>query len=98
MIDGLQEHYTDLLDALSLNPNPTTDLVQVQIDLPPGLVTGNMLLLTVVDAQGRPVLEERMAPPSQPHTLSLGGLGSGVYFVHMSDGPRWLAGARVVKE
>ncbi|QQR87533.1 MAG: T9SS type A sorting domain-containing protein [Flavobacteriales bacterium] len=100
VFDAVLEQYTSLQGALQVSPNPTTDVVQVSITLPPGLVAGNDAKLTLVDAQGRKVMEQALPSlvPSQVTTVSLSHLPSALYFLHLTDGKRWLAGARVVRQ
>lgn len=100
VFDAVLEQYTSLQGALQVSPNPTSDVVQVSIDLPLGLVVGNDAMLTLVDAQGRKVMEQALPTlaPSHPHTLSLSHLPSGLYFLHLTNGKRWLAGSRVVRQ
>lgn len=100
VFDGVLEQYTSLQGALQVSPNPTSDVVQVSIELPPGLVIGNTAMLTLVDVQGHKVSEQvvPMLGASSTTTLSLGSYPGGLYFLHLTDGKRWLAGARLVKQ
>jgi len=96
--DGLQEQITDLTGAISLAPNPAAELVQVTIDLPPGTVKGNTLTLALVDTQGRLVHREELPSGSSSRLLNLSTYSPGPYFMHLLNGHRWLAGAKLIKE
>lgn len=98
VFDGLQEQITDLTGAISLAPNPAVELVQVTIDLPPGTVKGHTLTLALVDAQGRLMHREELPSGTSSQPLNLSTFSPGPYFMHLLDGHRWLAGAKLIKE
>lgn len=98
VFDGLEEQITDLTGAITLSPNPADEGVKVTISLPPGTVRGNQLTLAMVDAQGRLVHQEEVRASSPAHPLTLSPFPSGLYFMHLLDGRRWLAGAKLIKE
>jgi hypothetical protein len=52
--------------------------------------------VAVVDATGRLVLEEQMGGATL--YLSMNKLTSGLYYLHLTDGTRWLAGGKVLVE
>lgn len=98
---GVVEQATNLLGALTLFPNPVTSgqPITVQLELPPS-VKNEALQLTVVDAIGKVVHTQQISAGA--HALSFGeGRGvalSGVYYVHIAAGGKWLTGGKFVVE
>lgn len=96
LLDGVEEQATNLLDALSIFPNPAHGRATVQLSLPPSVVTSN-LELTLVSADGRVVRRERLIG-NGVHTLALDALALGLYHAHVTQGGKWLTGGNLVVE
>jgi hypothetical protein len=90
---GITEQYTDLLEAISIHPNPTSSSATLSLDLPPEL-RDEQLGLTLVAQDGRVVYNEVIRGVSE-HLLPLDGLPAGLYYVHVSHGSKWLTGSMV---
>ncbi|MBV6406355.1 MAG: hypothetical protein GFGODING_03141 [Flavobacteriales bacterium] len=95
VFDGLEEQMTDLGDVLEVYPNPARDQATVHIALPQGLERKN-LRLALVSAEGKLVHEEAVPATATMHSLELSRYPAGLYFVHLRDGARWLAGTKLV--
>ncbi|MBX7130587.1 MAG: T9SS type A sorting domain-containing protein, partial [Flavobacteriales bacterium] len=97
---GVQEFTIDLQEHLVVSPNPANDQVNVLLTLPEtGEVEGQASVL-LLDASGRTVLEQ----PVQRNlnqlrtTVDVSTLPAGMYYLHLRDAKRWLAGSKVVVE
>lgn len=95
VFDGLEEQMTDLGDVLEVYPNPARDQATVHLALPQGLERKN-LRLALVSAEGKLVHEEAVPATATMHSLELSRYPAGLYFVHLRDGARWLAGTKLV--
>jgi len=95
---GITEQATNLQDALTLFPNPvaTGQPLNLQLDLPPSLAN-QPLQLNVVSLDGRVVHQQNLAG-NGAHSLALQPLASGVYYVHVAAGSKWLTGGKFVVE
>lgn len=110
LITGIESQVTNLQGALTVAPNPVRsgEAVQVSISLPPSITPQGPLRLTVVSSEGRVVQEQligeggnRAKQGTQQEAILTAlpaGLSPGLYHLHLSDGTRWLAGAKVVVE
>ena len=77
--------------AVSVMPNPATDMVTVS-----GIKTGTVV--TLVDINGRTLISNKLSDTdSQVLTLDVSALTSGVYFVHISDGAATAVRKLIVK-
>ena len=87
---------TNLLDALTLFPNPAHGQVSIQLQLPASFHP-TKLLLSIVDSDGRVVRQE---PWLQGDTmvLEVQDLTPGLYTVHVTDGSSWLTGGKLIIE
>ena len=93
------EEYTDALQPLlRVSPNPASEQVNVVLSLPEtGEVEGQARVL-LLDASGRTVLEQ----PVQRNlnqlraTVDVSALPAGLYYLHLRDQKRWLAGSKLV--
>ena len=94
---GITEQATNLLDALSLYPNPASEQLTIQLDLPAS-IGGTALQLSVVGSDGRLVVQEQVASGTRALSLSVATLSSGLYHVHITNGTTWLTGAKLVVE
>lgn len=93
---GITEQATNLLDAISVFPNPAHEQATVQLALP-AYLTGKVLQLTLTAADGR-VVERSTIHGAGTHTFELVPLSPGLYAVHVSDGNTWLTGAKLMVE
>jgi hypothetical protein len=114
LLTGIESQVTNLQGALTVAPNPVRsgEAVQVSISLPPSITPQGPLRLTVVSSEGRVVQEQIISSANVDHHLpspslragvsafsfDLSSLSTGLYHLHLSDGARWLAGAKVVVE
>lgn len=94
---GIAEQATNLLEALSMYPNPVAQAASVTItlDLPPS-IADEQLQLSVVAADGRLVHSQRL----QGNTAQLAttNWAPGLYHIHISAGSKWLTGGKLVVE
>lgn len=97
---GIRDHELGLQSALHLSPNPAHEQVSVALTLPDGYPLEGAVEAMVLDAQGRTVVRQRMAnfPAELRGTLDVGGLPAGLYYLHLHDGAKWLAGGKLVVE
>ena len=110
LLTGIESQVTNLQGALTVAPNPVRSgaAVQVSISLPPSITPQGPLRLSVVSSEGRVVREQligeggrRALQGTQQEAMLTAlpaGLSAGLYHLHLSDGARWLAGAKVVVE
>ncbi len=97
---GVQEFTIDLQEHLEVSPNPANDRVNVLLTLPEtGEVEGQARVL-LLDATGRTVLEQPMQRNLNQlrTTVEVSALPAGMYYLHLRDAKRWLAGSKVVVE
>lgn len=97
LLDGVEEQATNLLDALSIFPNPVASgqSVTVQLSLPPGLGNGP-LQCTIVSADGRFVHTEKLN--GYAGQLTTDNLSPGLYYLHITQDGKWLTGGKLVVE
>ncbi|QQR87412.1 MAG: hypothetical protein IPJ76_04080 [Flavobacteriales bacterium] len=96
VIDGIQDQRTDLGSALIIAPNPVTDHALVTVRLPSGINYG-ALQLTLTDGLGRR-LHSQYALNQKTVEVRLEHLTDGTYYLHLTNGPHWLSGGKLVKE
>ncbi len=97
---GLQDYEMALQGALQVSPNPTQDVLRFSLDLPSGYpLQGNVQAL-VLDAQGKEVARQNIAANGLQvaGTIALNGQAPGLYYLHLRDEVKWLAGQKVVVE
>jgi hypothetical protein len=97
---GIDEHVLGLNDYLRIwpNPLPAGHALQFTFEPPPNLPPTGPLRVVLLDAQGRQIHEERVhAGASTPNTINIQP-ATGLYYLHLTDGTRWLAGGKVVVE
>jgi len=92
---GITEQATNLLDALSIYPNPAHEQITIALDLPQS-VANKTLEVSIVAMDGKVVL--RQALSASPNTLSLTGITPGLYHLHITSGGIWLTGGKLVVE
>jgi len=97
---GVADYEMGLQNTLHLSPNPASEQVQVTLQLPEGYRLEGVVEALLLDAKGRTVVRQRMAnsPAELRGTLDVGGLPAGLYYLHLRDGVKWLAGGKVVVE
>lgn len=95
---GMEEMVTDLQSHLVVSPNPASDLVNVLLELPEGGEAQGQTQVQLLDASGRMVLEEKVQQNLNKLsvTLNVSALPGGIYYLHLHDARRWLAGSKVV--
>jgi hypothetical protein len=95
---GVEEFETQLQSALQLSPNPASERVQVSLALPEGYRLQGEVQTMLVDAQGKEVKRRTIGVSgAQLRTdLEVSGLPSGLFYVHLRDDVKWLAGGKVV--
>ena len=96
---GVSEFVTDLVSALSIAPNPSSTNLTYTLPLPADHRAAGSVQAVLLDAQGREVL--RKTTPSNSTIqgqLDVSALHSGIYYLHLRDDQKWLAGAKVVVE
>jgi hypothetical protein len=95
---GVQEYALDLNAYLRLAPNPVAagQWLQLGFEPPADFVVQGPLRVVLLDALGRQVQEERMSGSTL--SLSTATLTAGLYYLHLTDGTRWLAGGKLVVE
>ena len=95
---GVAEYALDFNEYLRIWPNPVAagQPLKFTFEPPPTFTPAGPLRVLLLDASGRQVHEERMQQGAgQLATLPLAG---GLYYLHLTDGTRWLAGGKVVVE
>ena len=97
---GVQEYELGLQDRLMVAPNPATDRVNMELELPKGYATTGAVSVVVFDATGQEVVREKVEHDGAvlSHTLRVADWQPGLYHVHLADEKKWLAGAKVVVE
>ena len=97
---GVQEYEVSLQERLRLWPNPATELVRLELELPPGYRPQGTVQAVLLDASGREVLREAVPGNGTvlSHLLSLTPFAPGLYHRHLADGKRWLAGSNLLVE
>ncbi len=97
---GVQEYAIELQEHLKLWPNPATDHLRFELELPEGVALQGAVQAVLLDATGREVLRETVRPNGNllSHVLTLSPFPAGLYHLHLADEKRWLAGGRVVVE
>lgn len=97
LITGVETQITNLREALTVYPNPVArgGAVQVKVELPEHFEAQGQLRLSVSDAAGRLVHEQKVGPGVSSLDLAL---ATGLYHLHLSDATRWISGAKLVVE
>ena len=95
---GIEEVALGLDQYLSISPNPVASgqPLRITFEPPAEYIPQGPLRVAVVDATGRLVLEEQMGGATL--YLSMNKFTSGLYYLHLTDGTRWLAGGKVLVE
>ncbi|MBV6405339.1 MAG: hypothetical protein GFGODING_02107 [Flavobacteriales bacterium] len=95
---GVSEYAMELQEHLKLWPNPATDHLRLELELPAGIAPQGAVQAVLLDATGREVLRERVRQNGNllSHSFTLSPFPPGLYHLHLADEKRWLAGGRVV--
>jgi len=95
---GVQEYALDLNEHLRMAPNPVArgQALRITFEPPPGITAHGPLRLILLDGMGREVMREAMN--GAVHNLLTHNLASGLYYLHLTDDVRWLAGSKLVVE
>ncbi len=97
---GVEEFESELQSALQISPNPASEQVTVDLALPEGYQLEGTVQLMLLDVQGKEVLRRTIrASVAQLRTnVDLSAYPSGLYYVHLRDDRKWLAGGKVLVE
>ena len=97
---GVQEFESQLQSALKVSPNPANERVQVSLALPEGYRLEGAVQALLLDAQGKEVLRAQVPTNTTElrGQLDVNGLSPGLYYLHLRDAAKWLAGGKVVME
>jgi hypothetical protein len=95
---GVQEYELGLQSALELAPNPASERLSVALALPEGYQLEGAVQAVLLDAQGKQVLQQILPTGTLElrGTIPVVGLAPGLYYLHLLDGRKWLAGGKVV--
>jgi len=97
---GVQDHELGLQQSLRISPNPANGQVQITLHLPESYRLDGAVQAVVLDAQGREVLRQRVGTNTTElrGQVDVAGLPAGLYYLHLRDASKWLAGGKVVRE
>jgi len=97
---GVEEYVMDLQEHLRISPNPASDQLSLSLELPQGGAVEGQVQVQLLDARGRLVLEQRVQQNLNQlrGSMNVSALPAGIYYLHLRDGRRWLAGGKVVVE
>ncbi|HRH68405.1 MAG TPA: hypothetical protein PLB89_02755 [Flavobacteriales bacterium] len=97
---GVQEFESALQSALQVSPNPATEAVRFNLELPSGYQLMGAVQALLLDAQGKEIARERVQANGSlvSGALTLEGQAQGLYYLHLRDEVKWLAGQKVVVE
>ncbi len=95
---GVADYEMALQSALVLAPNPAREQVSITLTLPDGYPLEGAVQAMLLDAQGKEVLHQRVSINTSElrGMLDVGRLPAGLYYLHLRDGVKWLAGGKVV--
>jgi hypothetical protein len=87
-----------LQSALHISPNPANELLNVELALPEGYRLEGTVQLLLLDAQGKEVKRQMLGSTTDNvrTSMDVGALPTGLYYVHLRDDVKWLAGGKVV--
>jgi hypothetical protein len=98
---GVLEYELGLQESLVVAPNPAHGQVNFTLQLPEGYAINGTVQAVLLDATGRQVAEQVVERNgglvSHSFTLSP-AFPPGLYFLHVKDQRKWLAGGKVVVE
>ena len=95
---GIDEVALGLNEYLHIAPNPVAQgqPLHVVFEPPAGFIAKGPLRVVLLDALGRQVHEERVQHGIGQ--LAPLPLATGLYYLHLTDGTRWLAGGKIIVE
>jgi hypothetical protein len=88
---GLEEY--SAAEPLKLFPNPSTDVVNLEINDP-----GGELVLHIMDISGRKLKQIKLKPGQGEHQIDLSGLSGGVYMISVVKDEKVVYTGKVVKQ
>ncbi|MBX2972296.1 MAG: hypothetical protein KF797_04280 [Flavobacteriales bacterium] len=96
---GVQEYVLGLNERLRVSPNPVAQggPLRVAFEAPPGFSPQGALRVVVLDGLGREVAAEQFSGNGSELVLKA-PLGAGLYYLHLRDEQKWLAGAKIIVE
>lgn len=98
---GVQEYELGLQEHLLIAPNPAHDRIGLSLQLPEGYAIEGAVHAVLLDATGRQVAEQEVERNGNvlSSTLHLApSTPAGLYYLHVKDRGKWLAGGKVVVE
>ena len=94
---SVQEHRIDLSDLVSISPNPAEDHIKIELDGGINLNPGTNVDLSIVSTEGQVVNKVSTSLTKvQGCKIPVGGLPSGMYYLHFSSNDTWFAGAKFI--
>ncbi len=97
---GVQEFESALQSALQVSPNPAREAVRFSLELPGGYQLHGKVQAVLLDAQGNEVGRQLAQANGSllSGAIALDGQAAGLYYLHLRDEVKWLAGGKVVVE
>ena len=97
---GVEEFESQLQSALRVSPNPAHEVVRFNLELPTGYLLQGAVQALLLDAQGKEVVRQNITTNGLllSGTLALVGQAPGLYYLHLRDEVKWLAGQKLVVE
>lgn len=97
---GVQEFESALQSALQVSPNPAREAVRFSLELPGGYQLHGKVQAVLLDAQGKEVGRQLAQTNGSllSGAIALDGQAPGLYYLHLRDEVKWLAGGKVVVE
>jgi hypothetical protein len=95
---GVEEYESQLQSALHISPNPANEQFTVELALPEGYRLEGTVQLLLLDAQGKAVSRQTLGSTTGHvrTNVDVGALPTGLYYVHLRDDVKWLAGGKVM--
>jgi hypothetical protein len=95
---GVEEFESQLQSALHISPNPANEQFTVELALPEGYRLEGTVQLLLLDAQGKEVSRQILGSTTGHvrTSVDVGALPTGLYYVHLRDDVKWLAGGKVM--
>jgi hypothetical protein len=95
---GVEEFESQLQSALHISPNPANEQFTVDLALPEGYRLEGTVQLLLLDTQGKEVSRQTLGSTTGHvrTSVDVGALPTGLYYVHLRDDVKWLAGGKVM--